>query len=390
MRQELFRPLAMNHTAFVLDDHIAAKLAHGYIKGLPAEPTPVRDVPAAALLSNALDMSRFMRFMLTGASSQSPAPLSDNLRRAMFTPQYTDSPFHFSQEFGLGWFLGGLPIDGGGRVVWHNGSTRAYVNQMVMLPEKQLGVVVLSNSDSAKTLVYEVAEEVLRRTLQVRDGVVPVPPPAPRPQVAVAPEILQKYVGDYSLMGALARVSLDGERLKFHVLDHELDLVPLSATEFRVEKSILGLFSIVIPFPHLKFVSADGREFALLHDRTLSVAEKVPAYELTPVWRARVGDYRIINPDAEYLVNLEHCRMLVEGDRLLLDLQISGIEDRRVKIVVMPYTDNESYVFGLGRNVGDTTVAYRVNGRQRIRYSGFIFERQNEPPAESAGAVAAR
>ena len=65
----------------------------------------------------------------------------------------------------------------------------------------------------------------------------------------------------------------------------------------------------------------------------MTVAEKVPAYELSAVWRARVGDYRIINPDDEYLVNLEHCRMLVEDGRMLLDLQISGIDDRRVKIV---------------------------------------------------------
>ena len=386
MREEVFRPLAMTHSGFALDDGIAAKLARGYINGQPAPPTPVRDVPAAGLYSNALDMGRFMRFVLTGAGPQTP-PLGRETLRAMFTPQYAENPFHFGQDIGLGWFLGGLPIDGAGKVAWHNGGTKAYQAQMVVLPEKQLGVAVLANADSAKTLIYELAEETLRMALLARDGIAPAPPPAARPAVTVAPEILQKYVGDYSLMGTLARVSLDGKRLKFQVLDHELDLAPLSTSEFRVEKSILGLFSIAIPFPPLEFASVGGREFALLRDRTVTVAEKVPAYELSAVWRARVGDYRIINPDDEYLVNLEHCRMLVEDGRMLLDLQISGIDDRRVKIVVMPYSDDESYVFGYGRNVGDTTVAYRVGGRQRIRYSGFIFERQNEPPE---GAVAAR
>ncbi len=386
MQEEVFRPLAMTHSGFALDERIAAKLARGYIKGQPAPPTPVRDVPAAGLYSNALDMSRFMRFVLTGAGPQAP-PLGRETLRAMFTPQYADNPFHFGQEVGLGWFLGGLAIDGAGKVAWHNGGTKAYQAQMVLLPEKQLGVAVLANSDSAKTLIYELTEEILRAALLARDGIAPPPPPAPRPAVTVVPEILQKYVGDYSLMGTLARVSLDGERLKFQVLDHELDLVPLSTSEFRVEKSILGLFSIAIPFPHLEFASVGGREFMLLRDRTVVVAEKVPAHELPAAWRARVGDYRIINPDDEYLVNLEQCRLLVEDDRLLLDLQISGIDDRRVKIVVMPYSDDESYVFGYGRNVGDTTVAYRVDGRQRILYSGFIFERQNEP---LDGAVVAR
>ncbi|MBI5612916.1 MAG: beta-lactamase family protein [Gammaproteobacteria bacterium] len=385
MRDEVFRPLAMTRSGFTLDDAIAAKLAHGYIKGQPAPPTPVRDVPAAGLYSNALDMSRFMRFVLTGTGAQTP-PLNPATRRAMFTPQYAENPFHFGQDTGLGWFLGGLAIDGAGTVAWHNGGTKAYHAQMVLLPEKQLGVAVLANADSAKDLIYEVAEEALRAALLARDGIAPAPPSAPRPAVTLAPEVLQKYVGDYSLMGTLARVALDGERLKFQVLDHELDLVPLSATEFRVEKSLLGLVSIAIPFPPLEFASVGGREFVLLRDRTVAVAEKVPPHELPAAWRARVGDYRLVNPDAEYLVNLEHCRLLVEGDRLLLDLEISGIDDRRVKIVVMPYSDDEAYVFGYGRNVGDTTVAYREGGRQRIRYSGFIFERQEEAASDALAA----
>ncbi len=383
MQAEVLWPLAMTHSGFALDEHIAAKLAHGYIKGQPAPPTPVRDVPAAGLYSNAVDMSRFMRFMLAGAGPQTP-PLRAETRRAMFTPQYAENPLHFGQEIGLGWFLGGLAIDGAGMVAWHNGGTKAYQAQMVLLPEKQLGVAVLANSDSAKDLIYEVAEEALRAALLARDGIASAPPPAPRPAVAVAPDVLQKYVGDYSLMGTLARVSLDGARLKFQVLDHELDLVPLSQSEFRVEKSILGLVSFAIPFPPLEFASVGGRQFALLRDRTVAVAEKVPAHKLPAAWRARVGDYRLVNPDAEYLVNLEHCRLLVEDNRLLLDLEISGIDDRRVKIVVLPYSDDEAYVFGYGRNVGDTTVAYREGGRQRIRYSGFIFERQNEPPVGDA------
>jgi len=387
LQQEVFQPLAMTHSAFVVDDRIAAKLARGYIKGRPAPPTPVRDVPAAGMYSNALDMSRFMRFMLSGAGPQSDAPLNYATRRAMVTPQYPDNPFHFGQEFGLGWFLGGLPIAGAGQVAWHNGGTRAYLSQMVVLPEKQLGVVVLTNADSANTLIYELAEETLRRALQVRDGVAPTPPPTPRPAVTVAPEALQHYVGDYSLMGTLARVSLHGERLKFHVLDHELDLVPLSATEFRVEKSILGLFSIAIPFPPMEFVSLGGRRFALLHDRMVTIAEKVPVYEVPAAWRARAGNYRLVNPDADYLVDMEYCRLLVKNDRLLLEIRISGIDDRLVQVVVMPYSDDAAFVFGYGRNVGDTAVAYRDGERELIRYSGFIFERQE---GGLAGALAAR
>ena len=90
----------------------------------------------------------------------------------MFTPQYAENPFHFGQDIGLG-FLGGLPIDGAGKGRLAQRRTKAYQAQMVVLPEKQLGVAVLANADSAKTLIYELAEETLRMALLARDGIAP-------------------------------------------------------------------------------------------------------------------------------------------------------------------------------------------------------------------------
>ncbi len=71
---------------------------------------------------------------------------------------------------------------------------------------------------------------------------------------------------------------------------------------------------------------------------------------------------------------LDHCRMLIEDEKLLMDIKISGIENRRVKVVVVPISDNEAYVFGLGRNVGDVAYARKEGNLQLIRYSGYWFE----------------
>jgi hypothetical protein len=67
--------------------------------------------------------------------------------------------------------------------------------------------------------------------------------------------------------------------------------------------------------------------------------------------------------------------LLIENGKLLMDIRISGIENRHVKVVIMPISDNEAYVFGLGRNVGDVMRALPDGDRQRMRYSGFVFER---------------
>jgi len=182
-------------------------------------------------------------------------------------------------------------------------------------------------------------------------------------------------VGDYSLMGSLAHISLGKKRLKLHVLKHVLDLVPVAPQRFRVEFNLLGIKSVPIAFPPVEMIRVQGRAFALLHDRVVIPAEKIPTYTIPDSWRRCVGDYHIVNPDKEYLVDLDHCRMLIENEKLLMDIKISGLENRRVKVVVVPMSDDEAYVFGLGRNVGDVARAQWDAGRQCIRYSGYLFER---------------
>ena len=373
MSQQLLTPLGMKQTSFTVQDKITALLARGYVHDQPVEPTPIRDVPAGGLYSNVLDLARFMRCVLAGGSLDGQQILGGQELRQMLEAQYADRPLDFGQRFGLGWMLSGLPIEGSGVQAWHNGGTKAFISQLALLPEKKLGVVVLANADCSANLVYDIAETALRLALEMHHGIAAADRKL-APEVMLPRATLAHYVGDYSLMGSLARVSLGKKRLKLHVLQHVLDLVPVSPDRFRVEFNLLGLKSVPIAFPPVEFLQAEGRRFAVLRDRIVIPAEKIPSYEIPDSWRNLTGDYRIRNPDQEYLVELDHCRMLIENDKLLMDIKISGIENRRVKVVVVPISDNEAYVFGLGRNVGDVAYARKEGDRQLIRYSGYWFE----------------
>lgn len=375
LQRQLFAPLGMRHTDFMPDGRIGARLARGYVHDAPVLPTPVRDVPAGGLYSNVLDLARFMRAVLAGGVLDNTRVLGENAVRATFEPQYSGLPLDFGQRFGLGWMLGGLAIEGGGQQAWHNGGTKAFVSQLALLPETRLGVVVLANAANAGELAYDAAEEALRLTLEIRRGTAP-PKKTLEPELVLARDALRKRVGDYSLMGSLARISLGKKRLKLHVLKHVLDLVPLTANRFRVEFNLLGLKSVPIPFPPVEFAQVGERAFALLRDRVVIPAEKIPPYSIPETWRRCAGEYHIINPDAEYLVELDHCRMLIENGKLLMDIRISGIENRHVQVVVVPISDSEAYVFGLGRNVGDVARVLTDGDRLRIRYSGYVFERE--------------
>jgi CubicO group peptidase (beta-lactamase class C family) len=376
MQDALLDPLGMQRSSFALDQRVQAQFARGYVKGQPTEAVTIRDVPAGGLFSNVEDVARFMRMILGAGTLDGKRILQPESVAAMLTPQFAQAPYDFGQRFGLGFNLSGIPIHNAGTVAWHNGGTKSFISQMVLLPEKKLGVVVLANADKAGKLVYEAAEEVLRLALEAREGITQ-PAPAPRPtEITLAAEKLERLVGDYSLMGALANIERSGNRLVLHILGNSLELVPVGTNAFRAEYRLLGLFAVPIAFPPVEFTEVDGRVIMLWRDRGVAItAEKVPRYDVPAAWTARVGDYRLVNPDKEYLVDLEQARLTVEGGRVLMNIRIAGLEDREVKVVMMPLGDDAAYTFGVGRNVGDVTTVERVNGTERMRYLGYYFER---------------
>ncbi len=379
MQHALLDPLGMHNSSFALDERVRPLLARGYIKRQAAETVTLRDVPAGGLFSNVEDLGRFMRMVLGEGSLDGERILARETLAAMLTAQFTDAPFDFGQRFGLGWMLSGIPVYNAGPVAWHNGGTKTFISQMVLLPEKKLGVVVLANADRAGPMVYEAAEEILRLALEAREGI-QQPPPARAPEVALAPEQLERYVGDYSFNGALARIERRGNRLRFYILGNTLEFVPVSDKDFRAEYRLLGLVAVPIPFPPIEFTEIQGRTILIMRDRGIAMtAEKIPPFTVPEAWRNRAGAYRLVNPDKEYLVDVQHIRLMVENDKLLISLRLSGLEDREVQVVCMPLDDDTVYTFGIGRNVGDITKVERHEGRERLRYLGYYFERDTGP-----------
>lgn len=372
MHEHLLKPLGMEHSHFTAGP-AGAQLATGYVYDEPTRPTPIRDLPAGGLYSNVNDLARFMRSVLAGGTLGGQRVIGETSLHESMTAQYPDCPLDFGHHFGLGWILSGLPLDHAGPQAWHNGGTKAYLSQMALLPDRKLGVVVLANSDKANHLVYEVSEETLQLALEIRHGL-PRPVSKRKPELTLPRQSLSQHVGDYSLMGSLARISLGRKRLRLHVLQHVLDLVPIAPNRFRVEYNLLGLKSVPIPFPPLEFATVQGRAFAILRDRVLVPAEKIPPYVIPETWKQFIGHQRLLNPDEEFLVDLDHCRLEIVNDRLLMDVRISGLENREVQAVMVPLNDHEAYVFGLGRNVGDVAHAHMNNAVPHIRYSGYLFE----------------
>jgi len=210
MRQEVFAPLGMGHTSV----HVGPGLEEGRaVKYTPAGalvPAYDSDSPgASAIYSSAHDLVRFAMFHLKGDLPGQRAILSHAAIDEMQYPSPETGPTRAWERQGsgcaLGWFVG--VTEGGLRVMRHSGGTVGVSAVLALVPQEDLAVVVLSNTNSPwpDAILIEIVclllsrhpEEFLPPADRAADG----PPFAPDPALVGSWEgLVHTYEGDVSLV----------------------------------------------------------------------------------------------------------------------------------------------------------------------------------------------
>lgn len=193
LRERLAAPLRLEDTCVGIPEDRRARLAPGH--DADGEPAANWDLPtlvgAGGVRSTADDCLRFL-----GACLDPPEALAAPL--ALARQRHRDRP---GGAMGLGWHL---DPDG---TAWHNGQTGGYHSFLAFDPAHRVAVVVLANTATGAV------DDLGRRVLALLRGSEPVPPEVPR-AVAVAPAILDRYVGRYRLLPQFElTVTRDGARL---------------------------------------------------------------------------------------------------------------------------------------------------------------------------------
>jgi CubicO group peptidase (beta-lactamase class C family) len=177
VQEHVFEPLGMRNSFTSETEAEPRGLAtgHNYWFGRPAAadlPYNRGLLPAGYLISSAEDLGRYAIAQLNGgryggAAVLSRAGTAELQRPAVETPEDGTS-------YGMGWFVG--PVNGI-PAVFHQGETFSYHANVVLLPGRDQGVVVLMNAENSLDLF------VRGRMGSVADGVVSLlegeEPPAP-------------------------------------------------------------------------------------------------------------------------------------------------------------------------------------------------------------------
>lgn len=164
VEEEIFRPLGMTGSVFVVDQERARRLAVGYQNardgsvetGLPAREHAGRGykVPNGGVYSTVADLGRFAG-AVSGASGL--GLLSESSREEMLRIQTPEDP---SRGYGIGFTVQGEAD--GTRIVSHGGSVSGYTAHLAFDPEAGVAVVLLRNYGSGATNLGAAAAGLVR------------------------------------------------------------------------------------------------------------------------------------------------------------------------------------------------------------------------------------
>lgn len=197
VRELLLDPLGMDASgtsAAVLTKSDNATRGHQVLDGELREVAPVslpeRVYGAGSIVSTVRDMSRWIRFQLGRGRIDGRQVLSREQHAATWQPRVAVTgdfarrmeqvPGATQLSYATGWFVHSVPE---GRIVEHGGTTLGYTSAVRLDPDRDLGVVVLTNQAHEGGIAIPIAK-VAFDLLQGRE---PRDPLAERPAASAAP-----------------------------------------------------------------------------------------------------------------------------------------------------------------------------------------------------------
>lgn len=385
MHRALLAPLGMTHSSFGTSPTDSPLMAKGY-RGLKAETAPgLRDVPSGGLNASVEDLSRFIEMFFAGGVSHGHRILKAKSVAEMLRPQNTGVPLDLNFRVGLGWMLstmGKSTIRNGGPVAHHAGGTIFYHSQIYLLPRHKLGVVVLANSSTAVPVVNRLAPETLKLALEAKNCIRQPPPVQTETREVTWPETkLDGWVGYYTTMAGYARIIRDGGRLRVTAMGRTFNLVPRSDGGLHLDYTVLGLFHINLgPLDDFSLhrLRLGGRDLIVAQQggQRMVVGQRIEPPSHLKSWRARLGKYEITNLGGDYRF-VTKVRLREENGFLLMASTMAET-GKTIPMVLQPLSGTQARLLGIIADGGDTVRVVKVDGEERLAYSGYLLRRTNE------------
>jgi CubicO group peptidase (beta-lactamase class C family) len=374
LQRHLFQPLQMRHSGFELDEVMEQRLAAGHLDGQVRPQPPLRDTPALGLYTSAADMARLLHALLRSGEHV----LSAQSLREMWREQTASGQIVRGSSPGLGWFIEQDPLIG--KVVRHGGSTLLFGAEISLLPERGLGVVVLTNGAEGNRYAHKIAATLLTLTLQLRGESLGVAKTLEDTSTAGEPEIAP---GGYATDLGLLTIDPERPRLCACIIERVLDMVRFDDGSYGLtpesRESLPAAYRIL---GEMRFRSRRSGERDLLiverNEKEFILGTRIDSKAWIDAWRERIGRYSTINPDGNF--SIQNLRLSEESGVICLHYEAPHLSDGSIRVPLKPVSATEAIVEGLGRGSGETVSIVEINGKQCLKFSGYMSEPLEESP----------
>ena len=152
VQERIFTPLGMHNST--LNPDVAANLdrADGHqmmlgkiiTRNIPIYPSAQ---PAGWIMSSAEDMAKWLQVNMNDGLLNGQQVIPSRVIEEMHTPGVDLIDNGANMSYAMGWFVG--QTNTGEPVIWHSGDTPNFLSEMIILPDRNLGVVMLVNSQTS-------------------------------------------------------------------------------------------------------------------------------------------------------------------------------------------------------------------------------------------------
>jgi CubicO group peptidase (beta-lactamase class C family)/D-alanyl-D-alanine dipeptidase len=193
LHDAVLSPMRMTHSSFTPEPALISHLAEAQMwsyDGLTfaAPKFQLGEGPAGCMYSTVGDLGHFLSVLFAAGRSGQTQVISPKALEEMWTPQFTSAS---PTKFGLGFLLGTFE---GERMIGHGGAIYGFATQVAALPDRKLGVVVISTADGTNAIVNHIADDALHLMLNVREH---KPLPELQTTTAVSADVARKAAGHY-------------------------------------------------------------------------------------------------------------------------------------------------------------------------------------------------
>lgn len=375
MRHHFFQPLGMTRSSFA-----SRAVAKAYDGNREIEVFSMRDMPAANLLSNVVDLGQFLKMQFADGRAGDRQVLAPTTVREMLRVQNAQLPLTFNSYVGLGWMLHGIEVPGGGPVASHGGSLPDSHSMMAILPEHKLGVVVLSNSATSHVAVSKIAAEALRLMLEAKTGIRQAPKAVVRsPERAPSAEELRQFNGYFDTLVGLAKVTIEGGSIDADAVGHHFELVPHEDGLLSIKYKVLGMLPVHVgAFEdiRLSLATVDGRQLLIgrIGGESMMFGEKLRPVAIPQSFQHLIGQYEIVDkidgPSPDHIVLKE------DGGLLVGEMRFPEKPELLLRIGFQPISEDEAVTAGLGPGRGDTLRLIHTDNEERLGFSGLQLRKK--------------